>query len=121
MISVRKRVKIYFYDTGVRNAIIKNFNPLSMRQDTGALWENFLVAGRLKRNEHGMHYVNSFFRRTLAQQEIDYIEEHGGSMHAFECKWRAHTRIIFPSSFCTAYPGTETMIITRENLDQFLL
>jgi predicted AAA+ superfamily ATPase len=118
--KLKKGKKIYFYDTGIRNAVIKNFNPLSMRQDTGALWEDFLVAERMKFNHYNTRYVNHFFLRTHAQQEIDYIEEFNGALHAFEFKWRPHKKRRIPDSFLAAYPGSEGMVVTLENFEQFI-
>jgi hypothetical protein len=113
--------KIYFYDTGVRNAIIKNFNPLSLRQDTGALWENFCIVERMKMLHYGMKYVNRFFWRSHAQQEIDYIEERDGKLFAFEFKWNPKKSRDVPKSFLNAYPGSETAVITPENFESFVL
>ncbi|MFM8363293.1 MAG: ATP-binding protein [Haliscomenobacter sp.] len=119
--EIKKGRKIYFYDNGIRNALIKNFNPLALRQDTGALWENFLVTERMKRNTYRNHYCNTWFWRTTGQQEIDYVEEYGGSLHAFEFKWHPQGKARFPQSFLEAYPGTETTLVHPGNFDAFLL
>jgi len=118
--ELKKTRKIYFWDTGVRNAIIRNFNPLNLRQDTGALWENFLISERLKSNHYAGKFVNSWFWRTRSQQEIDYVEEFGGSLHAFEFKWRPGKKVRFPKSFSEAYPQSEQKVIDRKNFIQFL-
>jgi hypothetical protein len=118
--EIKRGRKIYFYDNGIRNALIRNFNALAMRQDTGALWENFLVAERLKYNKYSGHYCNTFFWRTTDQQKIDYIEESGGSLSAFEFKWGSGKRKSIPSAFLNAYPGSGTAIIDRENYMDFL-
>jgi predicted AAA+ superfamily ATPase len=113
--------KIYFFDTGIRNALIANFNPLTLRQDTGALWENFLIAERMKLFHYEGIWANSFFWRTKQQQEIDYLEEYGGKLYAFEFKWSTHKKVKISKTFSSAYPGSEIQIITRENYNDFLL
>lgn len=119
--ELKKSRKIYFWDTGVRNAIIRNFNHLNLRQDTGALWENFLVAERRKSNEYANRMVNFWFWRTHAQQEIDYVEEYGGSLSAWEFKWKANRPPKIPKSFLTAYPDSTTSYVTPDTMDDFLL
>ncbi len=118
--EIKKTRKIYFYDNGIRNAIIKNFNPLNLRQDIGALWENYLISERMKANHYSSRWVNRFFWRTKQQQEIDYIEEHGGRLHAYEFKWNPARKFRFSKTFLNAYPGSETRIITPENYMDFL-
>ncbi|HEY4832710.1 MAG TPA: ATP-binding protein [Waddliaceae bacterium] len=118
--EIKKGKKIYFYDNGIRNAIIKNFSPLSLRQDTGALWENFLVSERKKANHYANHYVNSYFWRTHQQQEIDMIEETGGKLYAWEFKWNEKAKVKIPASFLEAYPGSITGIVNRQNYMDFL-
>ena len=114
--ELKKGKKIYFYDNGIRNAILQNFSPLSLRQDTGALWENFIISERIKANHYSGRYANSYFWRTTQQQEIDYIEECDGQFTVFEMKWnprRANTQ--FPSSFLTAYDVKQTAVVTPDN------
>jgi predicted AAA+ superfamily ATPase len=118
--EIKKGKKIYFYDNGIRNAIIKNFSPLSLRQDTGALWENFLVSERKKANHYANHYVNSYFWRTHQQQEIDMIEETGGKLYAWEFKWNEKTKVKIPASFLEAYRGSITGNVNRQNYMEFL-
>ncbi|MBK8490240.1 MAG: ATP-binding protein [Saprospirales bacterium] len=118
--EIKKGRKIYFYDNGIRNSIIQNFNPLALRQDTGALWENFLLAERMKRNAYGAYFCNAYFWRTTTQQEIDYIEEYGGQLHAYEFKWRAGKPPRFPKSFLEAYPDSETSLVNQENFEEFV-
>ena len=118
--EIKKGKKIYFYDNGIRNAIIKNFSPLSLRQDIGALWENFLVSERKKANHYANHYVNSYFWRTHQQQEIDMIEETGGKLYAWEFKWNENAKVKIPSSFLDAYPGSITGTVNRQNYMDFL-
>lgn len=117
--EINKTRKIYFWDTGIRNAIINNFNPLSLRTDTGALWENFLIAERTKRNQNGGLFPNTFFWRTWTMQEIDYIEDSGGRLNAFEIKWQK-SRKNAPLSWRQAYPDSRWQSITRNNYWDFL-
>lgn len=114
--ELKKGKKIYFYDNGIRNALIQNLNPLALRQDAGALWENFFISERIKYNHYNGRYVNAYFWRTTQQQEIDYIEETDGAMTAFEMKWnpkKAHAAL--PDTFLKAYPVKETAVITPDN------
>lgn len=119
--ELKKSRKIYFWDTGVRNAVIRNFNPLHFRQDIGGLWENFLVAERLKQNHYEGQLPNYWFWRTHAQQEIDYIEEQGGVLSAWEFKWKANKPPRVPKSFLDAYPGCITGYVTPDTMEEFLL
>lgn len=118
--ELKKNRKIYFLDTGIRNAIIKNFAPLSLRNDTGALWENYLIIERFKMLHYNEHFVNRYFWRTRQQQEIDYIEEYAGRLHAYEFKWNSHEKAHIPLSFLHAYPDSSTEIISQENYHSFL-
>lgn len=118
--ELKKSRKIYFYDNGLRNAVINQFNPAGLRQDIGALWENFLMSERLKLLEYQRINANRYFWRTHAQQEIDYIEERNGQMNAFEFKWNPKGKGRIPNTFLHAYPGAEPHIITPENMDEFI-
>ena len=113
--------KIYFYDNGIRNAIINNFNPIALRSDVGFLWENFLVSERLKFNSYHLLNKNSFFWRTVNQQEIDLIEEYGGQLHAYEFKWNIKKTVRLTKTFQNAYPNSTFDVITPNNLYEFLL
>lgn len=114
--ELKKSKKIYFFDNGIRNAILQNFAPLSLRQDAGALWENFIISERIKRNHYSGRYVKSYFWRTTQQQEIDYVEECDGQFSIFEMKWNPRrTNTQFPSSFLTAYDVKEKAVVTPEN------
>lgn len=114
--ELKRAKKIYFYDNGVRNAIIQQFNPIDMRNDMGALWENFFVSERQKFNHYSSNYCNIYFWRTKDQQEIDYIEESGGKMTVFEMKWNpTKTQTRFPKSFIETYDINETVVVTPEN------
>ena len=113
--ELTKMRKIYFCDLGVRNSLINNFNELSLRTDTGALWENFCILERLKLNSSKKLLTNTYFWRTYDQKEIDYLEEAGGTFKAFEFKWKKDNHK-FPKEFGAAYPRSEFKLITRENL-----
>ena len=120
--ELKKAKKIYFYDNGVRNAVIQQFAPLDIRNDAGALWENFFISERIKRNHYQQNYCNTFFWRTKSQLEIDYIEEQNGQMTAFEMKWnpkKANASI--PESFLNSYDVKETVVITPDNYLDYLL
>jgi predicted AAA+ superfamily ATPase len=114
-----KRRKIYFYDLGVRNALINNFAPLDLRQDVGGLWENYFVSERVKFNQNRRRHVNTYFWRTYDQQEIDYLEEDGGRLFAFECKWRKK-KWKLPAIFQATYPNHEGHLVHSENYQSFL-
>ena len=113
--------KIYFYDNGIRNALIADYRAPEVRQDIGALWENFVIAERMKSNEYYHRWVNRYFWRTKQQQEIDYLEESGGKLHAYEMKWNPRAKASITKTFTEAYPNTEFQVITPENIADFLL
>jgi len=113
--------KIYFYDNGIRNALISNFNQIEMRDDKGALWENFLVSERMKKLHYNNLWVNSYFWRTKDQQEIDYIEEKDGTISAFEFKWNVKKQLKLNTAFTSAYHIDDFKIITPDNVEEFLL
>ncbi len=118
--EIKKSRKIYFYDNGIRNAIIANFQALELRKDVGALWENFLVAERLKFTHYNNQYPNRYFWRTKQQQEIDYIEELDGKLYAFEFKWKGGQKVKPSITFTKAYPENEFKVVTPENYFAFL-
>lgn len=118
--EIKKGKKIYFYDNGIRNALIKNFSPLELRQDIGSLFENFLVSERMKANHYTNHYVNTYFWRTHQQQEVDLIEESGGKLYAWEFKWNEKAKAKIPQAFMDAYPGSITNIMNRTNYMEFV-
>ena len=119
--ELKKTRKIYFYDNGIRNAIINDFSKLDLRVDVGALWENYLISERMKINHYSKRWVNTFFWRTRAQQEIDYIEERDGRLFAYEFKWNPKKKARIPSTFTKAYPQAETEILSKDNYTDFLL
>lgn len=118
--ELKKSKKIYFYDNGIRNAIISNFNALDIRSDTGALWENYLISERIKHNSYNEILLNRYFWRSKTKQEIDFIEEREGKLFAYEFKWNPKARYNFPKSFTDNYPDHSTEIITAENYENFL-
>lgn len=117
--EIKTNRKIYFYDNGIRNALINNFNPFDGRTDKGALWENFLISERKKANMYARRFVNSYFWRTKQQQEVDYLEERNGHIAAFEFKWSSTKKVKFPDSFVAAYQP-ENQVIHAENFRDFL-
>ena len=121
--EIKKGRKIYFYDLGIRNAIIGNFSPLSARQDVGGMWENYLISERIKKNLNKPFPPNSYFWRIIGKQnsEIDYIESSSKKLSAWEIKWNKSTKAKIPLSFRNAYPEAETQILTPSNYDEFLL
>ena len=117
--EIKQSRKIYFYDNGVRNMIIGNFNPLDLRQDKGALWENFLVSERRKQNLYKNTFAKMYFWRTKQQQEIDFIEEHNGRVTGYEFKWNKK-KTKFPQKFIDAY-NAESIVIDRNNFREFVI
>ena len=114
--------KVFFWDLGIRNAVIGNFAPMENRSDSGALWENFVISERMKMNEYASSFAQSYFWRTKDQSEIDYIEEEDGTMKAFEFKWNpSKSGTKCPSSFASAYPDASFKVITPDNIEEFLL
>lgn len=112
--ELSKMHKVYFYDTGIRNALINNFNPLSLRADAGALWENFWISEQLKNNSNHGRDVNKFFWRTYSQQEVDYVEEVGGKIEGFECKWSETKKTKAPSEWANLYGAESYKVITPD-------
>jgi len=117
--EIKKGKKIYFYDNGIRNAIINNFNPLALRNDKGALWENFLISERMKTNSYNKHYCNTYFWRTFDQAEVDYIEEYDGALHVFEFKWKTNNKKV-PASLLNSYTVNTTAIVDMDNYGGFI-
>ena len=118
--EISKSIKIYFYDLGVRNILIKNLNPLDIRNDAGFLWENFCILERIKRNKYNNIFANYYFWRTYDQKEIDFIEERDGKLFAYEFKLnREHSKA--PSIFLETYKNSQYQTINRENYYKFLM
>jgi len=119
--EVAKSRRYYFFDNGIRNALINNFNPLALRDDVGALWENYLVTERLKRNLYRETGVQSYFWRTYDRKEIDLVEDAGGSLHGYEMKWSLPKRSRAPRSWSEAYPQASFDVIHRDNYLSFVV
>jgi predicted AAA+ superfamily ATPase len=119
--ELKNSKKIYFYDNGVRNAVIADFSLAETRRDIGALWENFLMSERKKKLDYAGLWRNSWFWRTIEQKEIDYIEEGDGQIEAFEFKWNPKARYKKPRQFLANYPHSKFHLITPENMEEFLL
>jgi predicted AAA+ superfamily ATPase len=118
--ELKKKRKIYFYDLGLRNALINNFNPISLRTDIGALWENFLIVERIKRNNNLGIANNVYFWRTTDGKEIDYIEDGGGTLSAYEFKWQKNS-FNEPKEFLKTYQNSTIKLINKDNFLEFLV
>jgi len=117
--EIKQNRKIYFYDNGIRNMILGSFNPLALRTDVGALWENFLISERKKQNTYKNTFARMYFWRTKQQQEVDYVEEKEGEIYGFEFKWKAKSKIKLPDTFVKTY-NAKTLIIDRDNFRDFV-
>jgi predicted AAA+ superfamily ATPase len=113
--------KIYFYDNGIRNALISNYSAFEVRNDRGALWENFMISERIKKLNYNDIYANSWFWRTKDQSEIDYLEEKDGQISAFEFKVNQKKKATINNSFIENYNIKNIDVISPENLEEFLL
>lgn len=118
--EVTSKAKYYFLDTGIRNGIIQQYNPLDLRSDVGQLWENFLFIERLKHRSYARHYANIYFWRTYSQQEIDLVEERRGRLFGYEFKWSSTTRTRTPKDWKTTYPTATFSPITPKNYLEFI-
>lgn len=112
--------KIYFYDNGIRNALIAAFQPIELRQDIGALWENWILSERIKHLKYHHQWTNGYFWRSTQQKEIDYIEEMDGKIAAYEFKWNPKRKTIFPKTFTNQYLPDNTEVITPGNFEPFV-
>ncbi|MDD3526103.1 MAG: DUF4143 domain-containing protein, partial [Bacteroidales bacterium] len=119
--EIVKGRKIYFVDNGIRNAVIANFKLPELRQDIGALWENYLVSERFKFLKYNDIWANSYFWRTYDQQEIDYLEERDGKLFAYEFKWSSKQKARLPKTFSNAYPDNQFKVINQENFEEFIM
>lgn len=122
--NLRKEIstsrKIYFYDTGIRNTLINNLNSFDFRDDQGALWENFVIAERMKYLHYQGLYSNTWFWRTQQQQEVDYLEESGGILSGYEFKWNSDRKYKVPTIFSETYPKSEIQVISKQNFLPFV-
>ena len=117
--EIKTNRKIYFYDNGIRNMVIGNFDPLELRTDKGALWENFLISERIKQNEYKQSLARIYFWRTKQQQEIDFVEEKNGKIFGYEFKWNNKKNAKLPKAFINAYKA-ESKVIDRNNFRDFV-
>lgn len=118
--EIKRGKKIYFYDNGVRNAVLSNFAPIELRNDIGILWENLMVSERMKRNSYLGSYAQLYFWRTHDQKEIDFVEIEDGQMATFEFKWNTHKEVKMPASFASAYPEASFKVITPDTFWGFV-
>lgn len=119
--EITKSNRWYFYDNGIRNTIISNFTRLENRTDIGALWENYLTSERIKHQNYHQKNITNYFWRTYDQQEIDWLEEENGNLHAFEFKWKEKKKAKIPSAFAKAYPEAIFTIINKQNYLEFIV
>lgn len=117
--EITSKSKYYFFDNGIRNAIIANFNPLELRDDIGKLWKNFLVAERLKKQAYQGIFANNYFWRTWDQKEVDWVEEREGRLFGYEFKWKSKSRKA-SSAWTDSYPDAALEIINQENYLEFV-
>jgi len=118
--EIAKGKKWYFYDNGLRNILIGNMNPVELRNDIGQLWENYIISERLKYQKYSRMLVYNYFWRTYDQQELDWIEERGGNLHAYEFKWNPKKRAKEPVAWKKGYENTEFKVINNENYLQWI-
>ncbi len=119
--EITNKAKYYFFDNGIRNALIAQFNGLDQRNDVSQLWENFAFTERLKRRAYAPIYANTYFWRTYDQQEIDFVEEREGKLFGYECKWSPKKAVAPPKSWTSAYPDAEFAVITPESYLEYLV
>ena len=118
--EITKSNRWYFYDNGIRNAIISNFTRLENRTDVGELWENYLASERIKHQSYNQKNTTNYFWRTYDQQEIDWLEEENGSLNAFEFKWNENRKSKIPTAFAKAYPDAVFTVINKQNYLDFI-
>ncbi|MBQ9254247.1 MAG: ATP-binding protein [Bacteroidales bacterium] len=119
--ELKKSKKVYFYDNGIRNTILRNYAPLELRNDVGALWENFFISERIKYNHYHNNYANYYFWRTTQQQEIDFVEEYDGKFNLFEMKWNPKkAKVTIPKIFKETYEIREFNVVTPQNYLEFV-
>lgn len=119
--EIKKGKKVYFYDLGIRNAIINDFSPFEIRKDKGNLFENFIINELIKENEYKENFENFYFWRTTEQQEVDLIMEKNSLLKTYEIKWNSKTKAKLPLSFTNKYPKSQFAIINSENFFEYLI
>lgn len=118
--EMKTNKKVYFYDNGVRNMVIGNFNPIELRTDKGVLWENFLISERMKQIEYKQSLARTYFWRTRQQQEVDFVEEKGGKIYGYEFKWQKKKNQRLPKTFTEKYKAA-TSVIDKDNFREFVI
>lgn len=118
--EVSKSPKYYFYDLGVRNVLINNFNPINLRNDIGTLWENYIISERIKKQEYIGLPVNNYFWRTYDKKEIDFVEERSGKLYGYEIKWQPK-QILPPKDWKGTYPNSEFLVVSQNNYLEFIM
>lgn len=118
--GISKNPRYFFYDTGIRNALINNFNPLDIRDDIGMLWENYIITERMKKQEYSQLFSNNYFWRTYQGQEIDLVEERKGKLFGYEIKWKSQ-KIKKPSEWFKNHKSAKFDLVTRENYLNFII
>lgn len=119
--EIVKSSRWYFYDNGIRNGLINNFNRLENRTDVGDLWENYLAVERIKKQNYQKITTNNYFWRTYDQQELDWLEERGNELAGFEFKWNENKKSKIPTAFGKAYPEATFEVINKQNYLDFIL
>jgi len=117
--EVSKNSRFFFYDIGVRNALVNNFNPLSLRNDIGMLWENYLIIERFKKQEYLNQQANNYFWRTYDQKEIDLIEERDGKLYGYEMKW-SEKKVKIQKEWLDTYKNAEYKLVNKKNYLDFI-
>lgn len=118
--EIKTNKKIYFYDNGIRNMVVGNFNPLDLRTDKGALWENFLISERIKQIEYKQSLARTYFWRTRQQQEVDFVEENEAKIFGYEFKWKKKKNQRLPKTFTETYNAV-TKVVDRDNFRKFVV
>ena len=119
--EITKSSRWYFYDNGIRNAIINNFNTLQNRTDVGDLWENYLASERMKKQEYHKLFKQNYFWRTYDQQELDWLETEAEDIAGYEFKWNENKKSKIPTAFAKAYPEAAFEVITKKNYLDFIM
>ncbi len=119
--EIKKSKKVYFYDNGIRNAIIQNFSPLNLRQDVGALWENYFISERIKFKHYNNKYIKSYFWRSFQQQEIDLVEQENGLLTAYELKWNPRKNSKISKTFSANYKLKDSFTVSQNNYFDYLM
>ena len=119
--EIKKSRKVYFWDNGLRNRIIKNFSPIELRDDYGALWENFIISERKKKLTYDLQFKDTFFWRNTQQAEIDFLEVKNNEIDAYEIKYNPNVKVKFSKSFTEKYHPKTTQVIHKENFWDFIL